>query len=191
MFIDGQFTHTISEAADVGTARVEVQNDRFFQNPLNRFDADRNGSIEPLDALQVLNAIVRIGSGPVSIPMGDDDISNLYFDVSGDNTLEPLDALLVLNAIAQINRGSEPEGETLLPLIDYSSSHLKQPTQREMVDIAVTAFDSIGHVVTFGSAQETHPNIVAINDWMQELGVKHEMQEAEDQIPFVKLFKIS
>jgi hypothetical protein len=82
--------------------------------------------------------------GPVSIPMGDDDISDVYFDVSGDNILVPLDALLVLNAIAQINRGSEPEGETLSPWIDYRSSHLKPPTQREMIDIAITTWTTSG-----------------------------------------------
>lgn len=62
-FIDGQFTHMISETAAGGTASVEVRNDRFFTNPLNRFDVDRSGSIQPLDALRFINAISRINRG--------------------------------------------------------------------------------------------------------------------------------
>jgi Dockerin type I domain len=97
--INGQFTHILSEAVEGGTGRIEVRNNRFMQNPLNRFDVDRDGFIRPLDALQVFNAVRRRGNGPFVLPTTDDKISRFYYDVSGNNDLTPLEALLVMNAI--------------------------------------------------------------------------------------------
>jgi Dockerin type I domain len=97
--INGQFTHILSEAAAGGTGRIEVRNNRFMQNPLNRFDVDRDGFIRPLDALQIINAVRRRGNGPFVLPTTEDKISRFYFDVSGTNDLTPLEALLVMNAI--------------------------------------------------------------------------------------------
>jgi CSLREA domain-containing protein len=117
-FIDTAFTHVIVEAISGGTARLELQNDRAMLNPLNRYDADRDGRIAPLDVLRIINVISRQGVGPVVVPTNDDEIGGLYFDVSGDNFLSPLDALRVINAISRINRGLEPEGEESLRLAD-------------------------------------------------------------------------
>jgi RTX calcium-binding nonapeptide repeat (4 copies)/Dockerin type I domain len=97
--IDGKFTHIISVGVAGGTGRIEVQNNRFMQNPLNRFDVDRDGFIRPLDALQIINAVRRRGNGPFVLPTTEDKISRFYYDVSGTNDLTPLEALLVMNAI--------------------------------------------------------------------------------------------
>jgi len=63
MFIDGQFTHVITENVTGGTAKVLVHNARFLTNPLTPFDADRDGKVLPLDALRIINAIARIRRG--------------------------------------------------------------------------------------------------------------------------------
>ena len=84
-FIDGQFTHIVSEIAPGGTARVELRNSNMLQNPLNPFDADRDGKVVPLDALRIINELQRRGSGAFTLPTNDSEISKLYFDVNGDN----------------------------------------------------------------------------------------------------------
>ncbi len=109
--VSGLFTHIIKEASVGGTAEVYVRNDRAYQNPLNRFDADRDGTIRPSDALRIINEIRRRGAGPLVTPTTSGQISKLYFDVSGNNSLTALDALQIINAIARIIRGGQAEGE--------------------------------------------------------------------------------
>ena len=114
-FINGQFTHLISESATGGTAKVEIRNDRPLTNPLNPFDANRDGNIQPLDALRIINEVRRRGAGPVVIPTSDSEINRLYFDVNGDMRLTALDALRVINAISRINHGLRASGESTTP----------------------------------------------------------------------------
>lgn len=64
-------------------------------------DVDDNGNIEPLDALEVINALNRHGIGAsvdalieAGVP---EEVSRR--DVNGDGSLTPLDALLVINAL--------------------------------------------------------------------------------------------
>ena len=101
-FINGQFTHIISESTSGGTARVEIRNNRPLTNPLSSFDADLDGKIQPLDALRIINELSRRGAGAVVVPTKDSEVSRLYFDVSGDMQFTALDALRVINAIARI-----------------------------------------------------------------------------------------
>jgi RHS repeat-associated protein len=115
--LNGQFTHIIGEAVEGGTGRIELRNNRFMQNPLNRFDVDRDGFIRPIDALQVMNAIRRRGNGPFVLPTSDDKISRFYFDVSGTNDLTPIEALFVMNAIRRRVPGT---GES--PIANTSTS---------------------------------------------------------------------
>ncbi len=111
-FIDGKFTHIITETPAGGTARVEVRNDRFFQNPLNRFDVDRNGTTQALDALRIISALGRLGGAPLRLPTNDSEIGNSNFDVTGDNLVTALDALQVMNALSRITRDAETAGES-------------------------------------------------------------------------------
>jgi hypothetical protein len=181
-FIDGQFTHVISEAAAGGTARVEVQNGRFFQNPLSAFDVDRSGRIEPLDALNVLitlQQLRQLGMSDLRIPTNDAEITTFYPDVSGDNQVEPLDALLVLIAISRINRGEAPEGELLAPPMENSSLQLTQQSERELVDIAIMEFESIDRIATFGLAGQPRVPEFDIDDWMQKLGAENFVEGSE------------
>ncbi len=125
-FIDGQFTHIISEVAPGGTARVELRNGNSLQNPLNPFDADRDGKFLPLDALRVINELRRRGSGVFTLPTNDSEIGRLYFDVNGDNRLTALDALRIINAIARANRSGIAVGESASPAVDLSSTLPKE-----------------------------------------------------------------
>lgn len=91
---------------------LKINSPTSWQNPLNRFDADGDGSLSPLDALVVINHINRLAGNnsgstlPVfdpAIPLG-----QYFVDVNGSNSCEPLDILEVIN---QINRASLGSGE--------------------------------------------------------------------------------
>lgn len=137
VLIDAVFTHVIVDATSGGTARVELQNDRAMSNPLNPFDADRDGRIIPLDALRIINAISRQGVGPVIVPTHEDEIRGLYFDVSGDNLLSALDALRVINAISRINRTLEREGEATVQSVDAGQFPQVELDNRDASDTAI------------------------------------------------------
>ncbi len=131
-FIDGQFTHIISELETSGTARLEIHNDRLFQNPLDRFDVDRNGRIEARDALRIINELRRRGGGggALALPKNNGEISRFYFDVSGDNSISATDALRVVNQLVRLARRNASEGETAisLPLVDLDQYRSLQIT---------------------------------------------------------------
>lgn len=187
-FINGQFTHVISETTTGGTARVEVRNDRFFTNPLNRFDVDRNGSIQPLDALRIINALRRLGTGPLTLPTTNDQISTSYFDVSGENSLTALDALRVINALSRINRGGTAEGESApvfaSPLVDLDAfeqqtSPSRDSKLREAVDTAIGEFEVLECVSTFSLPRHSQPDSIFIDDWMKKLGTEEATEDNE------------
>src|SRR5262245_59991663 len=67
-----------------------------WQNPGNRLDVDDSGLVTPLDALVVINALGRNGSGLLPAP-GSEVAPPPYLDVTGNGFLEPLDALAIIN----------------------------------------------------------------------------------------------
>jgi GEVED domain/Dockerin type I domain len=168
-FIGGQFTHIISESANAGTARVEVRNDQVFTNPLNRFDVDRNGSVKALDALRIINALRRLGSGPQPLPTNDGEISDIYFDVTGEGNLTSLDALRVINALARIALGGEPEGESGSVAVGGVGAGTTSNSD-EFIDMAIREFESPAVLKSFGSVPHPRPKLANIDDWMEELG---------------------
>jgi hypothetical protein len=83
-----------------------------WQNPLNPFDVDGDGTIEPLDVLRLINEINRDGARDLP-PRTADDFGLPFFDVSGDERLDALDVLLVINYInSQLSGGLQtpPDG---------------------------------------------------------------------------------
>ncbi len=171
--VDGEFAHVLTEAAAGGTARVVLRNGRFYQNPVNRFDVDRDGRVRPLDALRIINTIRRLGEG-ASIPLTTSDglITNLFVDVTGDNILSARDALQVVNAITRALRRSSPEGETSLPLVD-----LDQFTATDLATDDTSIDALLEHVVnlqrtlpSFAAIATTSDQIGAIDNIMRSLG---------------------
>jgi Ca2+-binding RTX toxin-like protein len=66
-----------------------------WQNPANRFDVNDNTTMDPLDALVVINSLNTNGSRQLPI------INNSapYFDVNGDGFVSPGDPLAIINAL--------------------------------------------------------------------------------------------
>ncbi len=195
MFINDQFTHIIEERATGGTARIEIHNDRLFQNPLNRFDVDRDGTVSARDALRIINElrrrINRNQPPQLEIPTNDGEISRFYFDVNGRNDLTALDALFVINAIVRIRRNPDAEGETAATLIDLNQLN-PQPNDvsertggsprfhSELADFSIDDFVT-PKTTPVMSATATDPAIVAtIDDVMKEYGSDQDTEVASE-----------
>jgi hypothetical protein len=78
-----------------------------YRNQSNNLDVNGDGSLSPIDALQVINFLSRNGSSvPLTYPANRPVPP--YVDVNGDSFVSPIDVLLVINGI---NRQSQGEGE--------------------------------------------------------------------------------
>ena len=84
------------------TVRMVVS---IYQNPMNRFDVDDDGSASPLDVLILINLLNS--QGP-SLPVDGLPGPPAYVDVNADNLVDPLDVLEVIN---HINSRGNGEGE--------------------------------------------------------------------------------
>ncbi len=83
-------------ASRAASITLAPQADAPWRNAYNTFDVNDSGTIEPLDALLIINKLNRDGIGPLPAPTGDKKPPP-YYDITGDNSVSPLDALLVIN----------------------------------------------------------------------------------------------
>ena len=67
-----------------------------WQNSVNRLDVDDSGLVTPMDALVVINALLRDGGRKLDAP-APGVAPPPYLDVNGNDFVEPLDALTVIN----------------------------------------------------------------------------------------------
>lgn len=85
-----------------------------FQNPAGRFDVNASGSVTPLDALNVINAIARNAPTTGSVNLQTNPITNpQYPDVNGDGRLSPSDANSVITELARMINNGSGEGESV------------------------------------------------------------------------------
>ncbi|MHB8861524.1 MAG: putative Ig domain-containing protein [Pirellulaceae bacterium] len=77
---------------------------QYYTNIVNALDTNADGTVSPLDALVVINALNR--GGQVSA-----EASLLFLDVTGDELLSPLDALWVINYL-NMEDAARGEGES-------------------------------------------------------------------------------
>lgn len=101
---------TVTLGAD-GNHLIAAAFDRVrspWNNPSDPFDVNGNSTLEPLDALLVLNELARHGSRVLS----DAGSATHFVDTNDDGLVTPLDALWVLNEIARRSRSqAASEGE--------------------------------------------------------------------------------
>jgi hypothetical protein len=106
-----QFQYVVSDNAGLPSAPTDVSVQvvvSIYQNPSNRFDADNDKTVSPLDVLLLVNLLNVAGpSLPVEAVPGPPS----FVDVNGDNLVSPLDVLEVINYINSGGRsGGEGEG---------------------------------------------------------------------------------
>lgn len=80
-------------------ATVTVSFYSAFQNQENRLDVNADGTVSPLDVLEVINYI-NARPGESQLPLNSLD-QPPFIDVDGDGFVTPLDALIVVNTINQ------------------------------------------------------------------------------------------
>jgi Dockerin type I domain/FG-GAP repeat/RTX calcium-binding nonapeptide repeat (4 copies) len=111
--IDGIYVHVITQDTTVtpNQARLEIDNTLPYQNPLDRYDVDRNGSVNPFDVLVVINDLNRNGVRTLTLPQSENETpsTTFYVDVDGLGDANPFDVLQVIN---YLNRSSGGEGES-------------------------------------------------------------------------------
>ncbi len=80
-----------------------------WQNPVDRFDVNGDGSVAPIDVLVVINELNEFGSRQLPVPPLTPNVPRQYIDVSGDNSVGPIDALQIINILNAIVAGGEGE----------------------------------------------------------------------------------
>jgi hypothetical protein len=101
---------------------VTLPGDRPWRNPTNPFDANRNSSVEPLDALVVINELNQPKfRDPTTGLLPSRPANALFFyDTTGDGFCTPLDVLRIINflnngsAEGESDRDVSPESQPLL-----------------------------------------------------------------------------
>ncbi|TWU15165.1 dockerin type I domain-containing protein [Allorhodopirellula heiligendammensis] len=86
------------------------------QNPINRFDVDNNGVVDPFD-LFILKNYLETHSETEPPPV--DPQNPIYLDVVGDNQIDPLDLLALANHLNESSRPSrKPTDDELTSLTE-------------------------------------------------------------------------
>jgi hypothetical protein len=89
-----EFSHRITKETNF----VVLKNTQIWTNPLNKFDVNANGSVDPLDVLNLINFINS--SSTLTAPKDDRDLENWrYLDPDRNGVVTPIDVLLVINEI--------------------------------------------------------------------------------------------
>lgn len=94
-----------------GNAQVNFRSRSLWTAPYNHVDVNQNGTVEPLDALTIINHLNRHGAGKLELANQQAIIAHV--DTNGDQRATPLDALLVINYLNR--RVGEGEAEILTP----------------------------------------------------------------------------
>lgn len=106
---DGIFLRVLEQTG----SRLLLGGPADWQHPLNRYDVNNSGAVEPLDALHVINELneprFRDSSSRLADAASLADFPDLFFDVVPDGLVVPLDVLVVINFLN--NRSGQPEGE--------------------------------------------------------------------------------
>ena len=97
---------------------ARINNRSPWQNRLNPLDADRGGSVDPLDVLVLVNTINNESARILPIPRPASTLVLPDYDIDGDGTLNPLDILAIINFLNNgRGRGGEGEGEQVAPKV--------------------------------------------------------------------------
>ncbi len=96
-------------SGEVEDYRLLVSNNPF-QNPSLQHDVNLSGAVTPLDALQIINALMRAGTSAIDLsdPPLPDDLPT-FPDVDGNGLVTSLDALLVINELNRLSDVGEFE----------------------------------------------------------------------------------
>ncbi|MEM8667655.1 MAG: GEVED domain-containing protein [Planctomycetota bacterium] len=175
----------VADSGEVEDIPLIVQGNPF-QNQDNRFDVNVSGSVTPLDALQLINAIDRNG-GTINLddPPIPTDIPEKP-DVNGDSLVSALDALNVINELRRIFDGNgEGEATSFVSMGNgvmasgatlVGDAMMVIDTDQPADDASTTEDDSAGDVSIFDSAP-----VVALDSIVSDLAEDTAGLNADDE----------
>ena len=108
MFTD-TFTYELEDGQGrrvSGTVTITIHGVNDWHHLAMPLDVNRNGSIEPLDALIVVNYLNENGAGPSSSGI---IAPEFFYDTNDDGFVSPLDVLLIVNKLNSAMLSSEGE----------------------------------------------------------------------------------
>lgn len=82
-----------------------------WQNAMRPLDVDNSGTVQPLDALIIINRINAIGTQLLPPPVTNQSPPP-YYDTNGDGSLAPLDGLRIINFLNAGSLTAAGEGES-------------------------------------------------------------------------------
>ena len=114
------FRYTIADTDGAISSSAEVtinitEDTSPWQNKVNPFDVNADGSVSPIDALIIITYLNEFGSGPIAPPTAG-NAPPPFYDTNGDNQVVPGDinrVITELNINASADGEGEGEGETL------------------------------------------------------------------------------
>jgi hypothetical protein len=119
-------------AITLGSTQITITSDAVgefaFTNPKNSLDVNDDNAITPQDALWVINATNRQGTGKLSLlssAQGEGEAAARpslgFVDVNADGYLSPIDTLQIVNYLnGQSNAQGEGEGELAAPTLEIA-----------------------------------------------------------------------
>ncbi|XZE55262.1 dockerin type I domain-containing protein [Planctomycetaceae bacterium SH139] len=120
-----------------GDAQVNFRSRSLWTAPYRHVDVNQNGTVEPLDALAVINHLNRHGAGRLEWTNQQPIISHI--DTNGDQFASPLDALLVINYLNR--RVGEGEANVSAPAPVFWLAGLWDGTEEKTSPAAEEGFD--------------------------------------------------
>jgi len=86
---------------DSASISISISDDdrSIWTNSENVFDVNGDGSVDPIDVLQIINFIKRSGTGTLATTR--DPLGPPFIDINGNGSIEPLDVLLVINFLTR------------------------------------------------------------------------------------------
>ncbi len=144
-FINGRFVPFFA----AGGHEFSFVGEMEWSNPFMTMDVNGNGTIEPLDALSIINALnaAMVFDAQGRFISSSELNAGLFgfLDTNADGLLTPLDALIVINALNQSANGEPPASRSAAPSMYpmpvspmFSSFGIdRDDSKEELIDLAI------------------------------------------------------
>ena len=115
-----------------------------WNNEKNVYDVNNNGTIDPLDVLEIINDVNALGTREL-LQDDEESVPPAFLDVDNDGSVSPLDVLMLINKINETRNGGG-EGESSLavsaaPVISNARSIQKDEVTAAQIDAMMAAAD--------------------------------------------------
>ncbi len=134
------------------TVRITVQGRNDWHNPTRPLGVNADATIDPLDALLIINTLNELGGRVLPGVIG---APPFFYDTNDDGSVTSLDALIV---IGHLNSGSG-EGEAVAPLVVemQATAPAEFPVERTPVTVASSRFVPPAQTAARVAVSETQP----------------------------------